>query len=162
MSQAPSPVSDTVWPLTIYFESACPLCNAEMTNLQLRNTSGMLAFVDVSAADFESPLPGVSLAELMEVIHAQAADGRVIRGVDVFRLAYHAVGLGWVTRGLSLPGVGRLADRTYPWVARNRHRFPRWMASLVFETAVRRAAEQAARRAHCMSGSTCRTSSQTQ
>ena len=40
-----------IYPLTLYYESACPLCNAEMSNLMLRNTGGHLLFADVSAPD---------------------------------------------------------------------------------------------------------------
>lgn len=138
----PSPV----YPLTIYYESACALCNSEMTNLRLRNTAGRLRFVDVSAPGFREPPPGTTQTELLTLIHAQRADGRVIRGVEVFRLAYAAVGLGWVRRLLELPLLGRLAERSYPWLARHRHRIPRWVSHLLFETAIRRAAERAASR----------------
>ena len=31
-------MNETVYPLTLYYESACPLCKAEMQNLMLRNT----------------------------------------------------------------------------------------------------------------------------
>ena len=32
----------------------------------------------------------------MERIHAIQADGRIVQDVEVFRLLYEAVGLGWV------------------------------------------------------------------
>jgi hypothetical protein len=35
-------------------------------------------------------------AQAMERIHAITADGRIVRDVEVFRLLYEAVGLGWV------------------------------------------------------------------
>lgn len=142
-------MNPNVYPLTIYYESACALCNAEMTNLQLRNTRKLLAFVDISAPGFSGLPEGTTLAAMLEEIHGQQADGTVLRGVDVFRAAYAAAGMPAVSRVLNLPLVGTLADRAYPWVARNRHRFPRRLTAFVFETGIRRAAEQAARRAHC-------------
>ena len=84
----------TIYPLTLYYESACALCNGEMTNLMLRNTEGRLRFVDISAPGFDSPPPGTTLDDLLALIHAQTADGRVLRGVEVFRHAYRAVGAG--------------------------------------------------------------------
>lgn len=30
------------WPVTVYYDGACTLCNTEMTNLMLRNTRGLL------------------------------------------------------------------------------------------------------------------------
>ena len=147
-------VDRSVYPLTLYYEAACALCNGEMTNLMLRNTDGLLKFVDVSAPDFKDLPPGTKLEDLMELIHAQKADGTVIRGVEVFRLAYEAVGLGWVSGLLKVPPLKRLAERGYPILARNRHRIPRWISHAVFETAIRRAAERAASR-RCEPGKAC-------
>lgn len=143
-----------MYPLTLYYESACALCNGEMTNLMLRNTEGKLRFVDVSAPDFDSPPPGTTTADLLELIHAQTADGRVLRGVEVFLHAYRAVGLGWIVEPTRWPVLGGLADRLYPMVARNRHRVPRFVSHLLFETAARRAAERAAER-RCHPGKAC-------
>ncbi|MBP7567124.1 MAG: DUF393 domain-containing protein [Burkholderiaceae bacterium] len=144
-----------VYPLTVYYESACALCNAEMTNLRLRDHRGLLTFVDVSEPGFDARPAGTTQDELLALIHARQADGTVIRGVDVFRLAYEAVGLNGVSRALRLPGLRRLADAFYPWLARNRHRIPRVLVHMLFETSIRRAAEAAHRRARCH-GDSCR------
>ena len=145
----------TIYPLTLYYESACALCNGEMTNLMLRNTDGKLRFVDVSAPGFNSPPPGTTLDDLLELIHAQKADGSVVRGVEVFRLAYRAVGLDWVVAATGWPILGPMADKLYPVIARNRHRIPRALTHLLFETTVRRAAKRAAAQ-HCAKDSVCR------
>jgi predicted DCC family thiol-disulfide oxidoreductase YuxK len=141
------------FPLTLFYESACPLCNAEMTNLMLRNSAGHLRFSDVSAPDFSDIPAGTTLQDLLDLIHARTADGRILKGVDVFRLAYEAVGLGWASTAMCLPVLAPLADWAYPMLARNRHRIPRRLVGLLFEGAVRRAAERSAS-ARCDS-STC-------
>jgi predicted DCC family thiol-disulfide oxidoreductase YuxK len=142
-----TPIS--VYPLTLYYDASCPLCKSEMTNLMLRNTAGLLRFVDASAAGFVSPLPGRSVNDLMQLIHAKRADGGVVQGVEVFRLAYSAVGMGWVTAPTRWPVLRQAADAVYPWIARHRHRLPRSLVALLFEGPVRRAADKAAARAHC-------------
>ena len=136
------------YPLTLYYESACPLCNAEMSNLMLRNTEGQLRFTDVSAPAFNDVPAGTTMQDLLDLIHARTADGRVIKGVEVFRLAYGAVGLKGISSAIRLPVLGPLAEWAYPLLARNRHRIPRRLVALLFEGALRRAAERAAR-AHC-------------
>jgi len=141
-------VDPAVYPLTLYYESACPLCNAEMSNLMLRNAEGHLRFADVSAPDFSDLPAGTSMQDLLELIHARRADGRVLKGVEVFRLAYEAVGLGWVSAAMRWPLLRPLAEWGYPVLARNRHRIPRGLVRLMFEGAVRRAAERSAA-AHC-------------
>lgn len=143
-----------IYPLTIYYDASCPLCNAEMNNLMLRNHAQQLQFVDASAAGFASPLPGIAQADLMNLIHARRADGNVVKGVEVFRLAYGAVGLGWVTAPTAWPLLKQLADHAYPWVVRHRYRFPRWLVHALFEGPTRRAAERAAQRARC-NGNQC-------
>lgn len=154
------PADAAIYPLTVYYESACPLCNAEMTNLMLRNTGKLLLFADISAPGFTALPEGTQMPELLEIIHARQADGTVIRGVEVFRLAYEAVGLNRVATALRLPVLGWIADRSYPWVARNRHRFPRGLIRLIFEGDMRRAAERAAI-AHCTSATCTRDESST-
>lgn len=143
------------YPLTLYYDSRCALCNAEMGNLMLRNTAELLRFADVWAPDFEGPPGACTQQDLLTLIHARQADGTVIRGVEVFRLAYEAVGLGWVTAATRWPLLGRLADACYPVLARNRHRIPPMVTRLVFGRALRRAAEHAASQ-QCTPHGTCR------
>jgi predicted DCC family thiol-disulfide oxidoreductase YuxK len=132
------------YPLTIFYESACALCDAEMTNLRLRNSGDLLVFVDVSAPGFTDLPQGTTMQDLLTLIHARAADGRLIKGVPVFELAYKAVGLDWISMAMRLPLVASLATCGYPILARNRHRIPRRLVGWIFEGATRRAAERAA------------------
>jgi len=152
-------MNNTIYPLTLYYESACPLCNAEMANLRLRDTKGLLRFIDVSAPGFDACPPGTALDDLLALIHGQTADGRVLKGVEVFRLAYSAVGIPQVAALTRLPGIAPLSERVYALIARNRHRLPRKLISAVFEHALRRAAERAA--AQRCDGGICSTSSST-
>ncbi|MET0519360.1 MAG: DUF393 domain-containing protein, partial [Burkholderiaceae bacterium] len=117
--------------------------------------AGLLNFVDISAPGFTACPPGTDLAALMDLIHAQRADGQVIRGVEVFRQAYSAVGLPWVARLSRLPLLKSFSEAVYPILARNRHRLPRGLVRLLFETGLRRAAERSARTANCRDGDHC-------
>lgn len=129
----------STYPLTLLYEEACPLCKLEIDNLKARNTEGRLRFVDVSAADFDPAPYGVPLSDLLEAIHAVKSDGSLVKGVAVFRLAYAAVGLGWITRPTGWPVLKPLFDRAYVHLARNRHRISEKFAWLLFGIAARRA-----------------------
>ncbi|HIV70508.1 MAG TPA: DUF393 domain-containing protein [Candidatus Aquabacterium excrementipullorum] len=146
-------MSTALYPLTIYYDASCRLCDGEMRNLMLRNTAGQLVFVDASGPGFESPIANTTQADLMSMIHAVQADGQVIRGVEVFRRAYGAVGMGWVTAPTAWPVLRQWADRAYPVLVRNRYRIPHWVVAALFEGPTRRAAERAAQRAQCRDGS---------
>jgi len=129
----------SAYPLTLLYEEACPLCKLEVDNLKARNSAGLLRFVDISAPGFD-PVPyGVPLADMLEAIHGVKGDGNIVRGVEVFRLAYAAVGLGWITRPTGWPLLKPLFDRAYVHLARNRHNLSEKFAWLLFGIAARRA-----------------------
>ena len=137
------------YPLTLYYDASCPLCNAEMHNLMLRNEAGRLAFVDASAADFASPVPGIGREQMMAAMHGVWADGRVSRGVEAIHAAYVAVGLGHVTAFTQWPGVAPLLALLYPHFARHRQRVPHRLVQALFEGPIRRSAQAAHARMNC-------------
>ena len=142
---------DTQFPLTIYYDASCRMCNAEMTNLMLRNDAGRLIFVDASSADLrDAP---ASKETLMHAIHGVAADGTVYIGVECLTRAYLGIGWTWVPKLVNLPGMAIAARKLYLWIARHRYRLPQAPIVWVFERAMRRAAQRAAARsAACADG----------
>ena len=40
---------NTTYPLTIYFDASCALCNSEMQNIKLHDTDDLLLLVDCSS-----------------------------------------------------------------------------------------------------------------
>lgn len=148
-------MNSSLYPLTLYYDASCPLCAAEMENLRLRDAAGHLRFIDASAPGFDSAPAGTTVADLMALMHARTADGRLLRGVPAFELAYDAVGLQPVAALLRAPWLRPLLDRLYPFIARHRQRFPRAGVRVVFGRALRRAARQAAAR-RCGAAGSCR------
>ncbi len=111
------------FPLTLLYDGACPVCNLEMDNLKARNSAGQLKFVDISAPFFDTAPYGATLAQMNGLIHAQRPDGTLVVGVEVFRLAYGAVGLGHLTAPTGWPGLKPAFDTAYAVFARNRYGF---------------------------------------
>ena len=136
-----------IYPLTIYYDESCPLCKLEIDNLKARNDKQLLQFVDVSGTDFKDEHAPASQEAMMEIIHARQADGEVISGVEVFRLAYGAVGLGWLTAPTKLPIVKSFCDWLYPHIARNRYRLSDRFSGALFKIARDRAIRRQANRA---------------
>lgn len=109
------------------YDGDCPLCAREVAFLRRRDERGALDLVDIAAPGFDPAAYGLDAhglghAELMARIHGVLPDGRVVEGMEVFRRAYAAVGLGWVMAPSGWPVVGRLFDAAYGWFARNRLR----------------------------------------
>lgn len=145
-------MTTTDYPLTLFYDANCPVCALEMDHLRERDDSGRLRFVDIAAPGFESPLPGIALAQLDAEIHAQRPDGSVLRGVEVLRLAYAAVGLGWVMRPTGWAPLRPLADIGYRLFARHRRRISRAAAPLIDAIRALRARDVERRMRECQGG----------
>lgn len=111
------------WQVRVLYDGDCPLCRREIAGLRkLDRGRGRIDFEDIAALGFDAARYGTDHATLMARIHAVLPDGRLIEGVEVFRRAYAAVGLGWLLAPTRWPGLRRLADAGYRWFARNRLR----------------------------------------
>jgi predicted DCC family thiol-disulfide oxidoreductase YuxK len=84
---------------------------------------GRLALEDIAAPGFDAGRYGVSRAQLMARIHAVLPDGSLVEGVEAFRRAYAAVGLGWLVAPTAWPGLRSVFDAAYGVFARNRLRW---------------------------------------
>lgn len=110
------------YPLTIFFDGACPICDREIALMRRLDRRECLVFCDFSRPDYDPTSIDISPAELGRIIHARWGDGTVITGVDVFRAMWEAVGLGFLARVTRSSLVEPLIVKAYAWFARNRLR----------------------------------------
>jgi predicted DCC family thiol-disulfide oxidoreductase YuxK len=110
------------YPLTVFFDGACPICSREIALMKRMDQQRQLEFNDFSAVDYDAASIDISPAKLVRIIHARWADGRVISGVEVFRAMWEAVGLGMLARLSRLSLLEPMVLRAYAWFARNRLR----------------------------------------
>ena len=110
----------TPYPLTVFFDGACPICAREIALMKRLDRRRQLAFCDFSRPDYDATSIAFAPSELGRVIHARWADGSVITGVEVFRAMWEAVGLGILARLSRLSLVEPLVLKAYAWFARNR------------------------------------------
>ena len=112
----------TAYPLTVFFDGACPICVREIALMRRLDRRCRLVCCDFSRPDYDAASINISPAELGRVIHARWSDGSVITGVDVFRAMWEAVGLRFLARLSRLSLVEPLVLNAYAWFARNRLR----------------------------------------
>ena len=118
-------------PLTVFYDASCPVCALEMDTLCRRARAERLTLVDMSAPSFDAAVYGLEGRDLGAAIHAIRADGTIVRGVEVLRLAYVAGRLGWVVRATGWPLVAPVADAAYRLFARHRHAISRVLAPAI-------------------------------
>ena len=111
-----------LYPLTVFFDGACPICDREIALMKRLDRRQQLEFCDFSAQEYDAASSGFAAADLATVIHARWADGSIITGVEVFRAMWEAVGLGFLARLSRLSLVEPLVLKTYAWFVRNRMR----------------------------------------
>jgi len=113
------------YPLTIFFDGSCPLCNREIALLTQFDDHQQLRVVDCSATDF-APVEGHARETLMALIHARDAAGAWLIGAPVFAAAYRATGFASIASVWGSPRLQPMWRVVYPWIARNRM----WLSKL--------------------------------
>lgn len=107
--------------LTLFFDSYCPLCAAEMKILEDLDRSGNLGFEDIHGEDFGLRYPSIDPVEADRILHGRYADGSMIYGLDVTHQAWRAVGKKKWLAVLRWPLIRWFADGAYLIFARNRY-----------------------------------------
>ena len=112
----------TRYEIEVFYDGGCPLCLRKVEFLRGRDRQGKIHFTDIDAPAFRAADLGLSHEELMAQMHGRLPDGSWIRGVEVFRRLYAAVGFGPLVSLTRLPVVSQLLDWGYSIFARNRLR----------------------------------------
>ena len=107
--------------LTLFYDGACPLCQAEILFLSKRNHAGLLAFVDINSANYDVNTVGVSCNEALASMYAQYESGVLINGVEVFLQAYKRANLPVLVWLFSRPYLRPALNLSYRLFARFRH-----------------------------------------
>jgi predicted DCC family thiol-disulfide oxidoreductase YuxK len=106
---------------TLFYDGACPLCQAEILFLQNRNQAGLLYFIDINSVQYDPQKVGVSCEEALASMYGQIEGEQPINGVAVFGEAYSRANLplmAWIfTRSWMMPILGP----SYRFFAKHRH-----------------------------------------
>ena len=146
------------YPLTVYFDASCTLCNSEMQNIKLHDIDARLTLVDCSAPDFdESPFlsEGITRDVMMNCLHARNDQGEWIKGVDAFEVIYRMVGMASIAKLWGHPLTRPLAVRAYPWMVRHRYLLSKIGLHKIFNLWSRHAARRADKQSRQCSKGSC-------
>ena len=107
--------------LTLFYDGACPLCQAEILFLSGRNQANLLDFVDINSDQFDPQKVGVSCEAALAAMYGQFASGKLIQGVSVFPEAYRRANLPRMARLFSSKPLQPFFKLGYLFFAKNRH-----------------------------------------
>jgi predicted DCC family thiol-disulfide oxidoreductase YuxK len=111
--------------LTLFYDGACPLCQAEILFLSGRNQARLLDFVDINSEAYDPLKVGVSCDEALAAMYGQYADGTLINGVSVFPEAYRRADLATLAWIFSRKSLQPILKMGYRFFANNRHAISR-------------------------------------
>ena len=103
---------------TLFFDGHCPLCSAEMRQLNSLDHLGLLKLVDLHQADFTLLYPHVNKVQAINILQAQQSDGTMLYGLDANCKAWELVGKKRWLRILRWPVIRILADLGYMFFAK--------------------------------------------
>lgn len=119
----------TKFPLHVFYDGSCAVCNREMQIYRQRESGGELKFFDISAPGFDAAEHDVSIEELMKELHVREADGQFHTGTAAFARIWSAFPdsplYRLLERAVSLPGISKGADLGYAALAHFRHLLPK-------------------------------------
>jgi predicted DCC family thiol-disulfide oxidoreductase YuxK len=108
------------WRFKLLYDGECPFCQWEAKWLGHLGQDGSLATEDICAPGFEPSQYGATMEQLMGSLHGVFPDGGQTKGLETFRQAYRAVGLGWVFAPTGWPVLRWGFDCAYYLFARYR------------------------------------------
>jgi predicted DCC family thiol-disulfide oxidoreductase YuxK len=107
--------------LTLFYDGACPLCQAEILFLSRRNQQRLLDFVDVNSEKYDAAKLGISCEQALAAMYAQYENGVLIQGAAVFPEAYRRANLPFLAWLFSRKALQPFLRFSYQVFAKNRH-----------------------------------------
>lgn len=117
-------------PVRVYYNSACPVCDAgiryQRRRMQALGVTGV-EWIDVHNRPAAADEVGASLETVRERLHVRDPDGRLYIGADAFARLWAATpGQRWLARLASLPLLRPLLHAVYNAFARGLYRWNRY------------------------------------
>lgn len=118
------------YPLTIFYDGSCRICEREMRAYRRSNPLKRLVFVNISNSCFDAAEYGVARQDFIARLHVCDAQGQFYTGVDAFLAIWRAYPdrsfYSLIGRVISFPPVLFFARIGYSLFARYRHLLPRY------------------------------------
>ncbi|AWB68495.1 DUF393 domain-containing protein [Saccharobesus litoralis] len=106
--------------LIFFFDGLCPLCLAEVRQLEKLDTDNKIRMVDVYSEQFESFSQRIDKLAALKKLHGLTDKGQLLVGLDVTYRAWHLVGKGLWFSPINWPWLRPFLDLAYRFFAQHR------------------------------------------
>lgn len=108
--------------LTIFYDSRCPLCLAEIQHLVRHDVDNHIRLIDLHACDLNRLYPHINKQQAMQRLHGELDTGEMLYGLDVTCMAWSLVGKYRWLKILRWPLIKPISDLGYQLFARYREK----------------------------------------
>lgn len=113
--------------LILFYDGSCPLCIAEMRQLQIHNNRQQLQFEDILAPNFHQRFPYINISNASTIAHGlyfpdSKQSPQLLLGLDVTYLAWKSIGKKKWLALLRWPVIRFFADKCYSIFVHNRYK----------------------------------------
>lgn len=116
--------------ITMYYDETCILCTTNAEVMQAKNPSE-INIIPVTQAEAILAKAHISLIDAMTYVVVEDEQGKMHKGMDAVRLLYKIANVPF-SFVLGLPVIKQIGDFAYPFIARNRYYFPKWVIKLMY------------------------------
>ena len=110
------------WEVEVFHDGDCPICTREINWMRKRDVHGRIRFTDIAEPSFDPSFYDRTQEDFIAEIQGRLPSGEWLKGVEVFRRLYSAIGFGAAVRLTRLPLIASGLDWGYRVFARNRLR----------------------------------------
>ncbi|XP_076082599.1 uncharacterized protein LOC143053697 [Mytilus galloprovincialis] len=122
--------------LPVLYDGQCPICAVEINLMKkLNKKDNVVNFVDITVGEYKpDDHLGITYSQAMGKMHVIVTHGnntkthstpevtKIYDSMEGMKVMYNAVGLTWLSKLLSYPGIKETSDKFYRWFAVNRYR----------------------------------------
>ena len=112
--------------MKIFYDSKCPVCSKEIKLLKFIDKKKKVEYIDFTERSFKPEKYGKKINDFEKEINGMNDNGEWVDGMDVFRLVYSKIGLGFLVNWTALPGFKQIFDLLYKGFAKIRPFFSKF------------------------------------
>ncbi len=111
----------------IFYDAECPICAREIELIMQDSCAEFMEAVPIQGSEAVLAQYGITTEAALTYLHVLTDDGVMLQKMAAVRKMYEGYQGFALVKLANLPLLGKLADLLYPWFARHRYQFPKWL-----------------------------------